>query len=98
MNAPHPLYLAALQADAQLDARLCAYGVDRWTSTPAIDMLPDVRLAYHAKTNADADWLAFMRQDSEQRTARRMISPQGGHGFRRIGKCGRMSTLRVAGP
>lgn len=74
MNAPHPLYTLALQADARFTAVIAARTDgkrDRWTMTAADMMIAEVREAYRAKLVADDAWLTFLRLDSEARTARR---------------------------
>lgn len=70
MNTPHPLYLAALAADEQYAAVCQAHGGTRWTVKHQYQ-IPAIRDARQAKYAADEAWLAYMRQDSEERTARR---------------------------
>ena len=58
---PHPLYVAAEQADAALSTVLAARGRDRWTLRAEDYDVPEVRAALRAKFAADEAWLAWMR-------------------------------------
>lgn len=70
MTTPHPLYLAALAADEHLTALCQAHGCTRYTANYRH---PGLRQAYRDKVAADAAWLDAMRQDSQQRTARKVL-------------------------
>lgn len=67
---PHALYVLAERADARLTAVIAARtGRTRWTMKAADEHITEIRYALQAKLAADEAWLAFMRQESERRSA-----------------------------
>jgi hypothetical protein len=68
----HPLYKAAEDADESLNAAIKRVAGDytRWTLPARFWESATIRMAYQVKREADEAWLAFMRADSEARSAR----------------------------
>jgi hypothetical protein len=69
---PHPLYTAALEADASFDRAIAAASNEqrtRWTMQACDWRVTRVKAAYDAKLAADAAWLAFLQADSLERSA-----------------------------
>lgn len=62
----HPLYSAALEADARYDRTINTQfpGKTRWTLTKEESAHPDVESMYNAKVRADEAWLAHMRGEA----------------------------------